>query len=112
MAKKRDYTKEPPKDLTELNKESMLLYVENLGKEEDLIWFIDLMDANAVEKEFNFDTKDGKHKKGDKLKGYDMPVVRKAFAKKYFPKLVEPKPKKPTTSFEKKLEELRQKVNK
>lgn len=111
MAKKRNYATNPPANLTELNKESMLEYVAGLDSDEDLVWFIDLLDNNTVTKTLNFDTKDGKRKKGDEVKGYDLPVIRKEFAKKYFPALLEKKAKT-ITSFDKKLEALRKKVNK
>ena len=111
MAKKRNYALTPPANLTELNKESMLAYVEGLGNDDELIWFIELLDSNEEIKHFNFDTKDGKHKKGDEIKGYNLPKIRKAFAKRYFPRLLE-KPPKPADSFGKRLEELRKKVKK
>lgn len=111
MAMKRNYATNPPAKLTELNKESMLAYVAGLNSDEDLVWFIDLLDTNTVTKTLNFDTTDGKRKKGDEIKGYNLPVIRKEFAKKYFPALLEKKAKT-VSSFEKKLEELRKKVNK
>lgn len=112
MAKKRNYALTPPANLTELNKESMLDYVVGLEDEKEVAWFIELLDSNEEIKHFNFDTKDGRHKKGDEIKGYNLPKIRKAFAKRYFPALLDKKEKKPVDSFGKRLEELRKKVNK
>ena len=112
MAKKRNYALTPPANLTELNKESMLAYVEGLGKDEDLLWFIELLDSNKEIKHFNFDTKDGKHKKGDEINGYNLTVIRKAFAKRYFPNLLENKQKKAPEPFETRLEEIRKRLGK
>lgn len=105
MAKKRDYTLNPPQTLNELNKESMLSFVKQLGKE-DSKWFAQLCIDNRIEKKYTFDSKNGTFKKGDTYKGYDLPVIRKAFAKKYFPVLVAPKPSKAKKSFDDELEDL------
>ena len=109
---KRDYAKTPPKNLTELNKESMLDFVEGKNDEEELIWFLDLLDSNRQAKEFRFDTKDGKHKKGDALNGYNMEVIRRKFAERYFDEILEKKSKKKPTGFEERVEELRRKLQK
>ena len=112
MAKKRNYALNPPANLTELNKESMLDYVIGKNSDEELSWFINLLDSNREKKEYKFDTKNGKHKKGDELEGYNLPPIRKAFANRYFPKLLEKKEKKIPDTFEKRLEELRKKLKK
>lgn len=112
MAKKRNYALNPPANLTELNKESMFDYVEGLENDDELAWWVDLLDSNEEIKQFNFDTKDGKHKKGDEIKGYNLPVIRKAFAKRYFPKLLEKKAKEPNDSFKTRLQKARDKVKK
>lgn len=112
MAKKRNYALNPPANLTELNKDSMLDYVIGLNDEKELAWFIDLLDNHKEMKEYKFDTKDGKHKKGDPLEGYNLPPIRKAFARHYFPSLFEKKTTKPQNSFEARLEEARKKINK
>ena len=90
----------------------MLAYVEGLGKDEELVWFIDLLDNNEEEKQYQFTSKNGSFKAGDTYTGYNIPVIRREFAKRYFPELLESKTKKPADSFTKKLEELRKKVNK
>ena len=112
MAKKRNYALNPPASLTELNKDSMLAYVEGLGKDEELVWFIELLDNNQETKQYQFTSKSGSFKAGDTYTGYNMPVIRKEFAKRYFPNLLEKKAQKPADSFSKRLEELRKKVNK
>lgn len=111
MAKKRNYKLNPPKSLTELNKESMLAYVADLG-DEDIIWFIDVLDSNKEEKQYQFTSKNGSFKKGDTYEGYNISAVRKAFAGRYFPDLLKTKATKSKDSFTKQLEELRKKVNK
>lgn len=105
MAIKRDYTINPPKTLNELNKESMLAYVKQLGKE-DAVWFAHLCKDNTVEKKYTFDSKSGTFKKGDTYTGYNIPVIRKAFAKKYFPSLIAPKASKSKPSFDDEIAEL------
>jgi len=112
MAKKRNYALNPPANLTELNKDSMLDYVIGLNDEKELAWFIDLLDNNKEMKEYKFDTKDGKHKKGDPLEGYNLPPIRKAFARRYFPSLLEKKTKKQIDNFEKRVEEIRKQLKK
>ncbi|MBR2507900.1 MAG: hypothetical protein IKB70_13700 [Bacilli bacterium] len=112
MALKRNYAETPPQKLTELNKESMVDYVESLGKDDELLWVIDLFDNNKETKVYNFDTNGGAHKKGEEYEGYNMKVIRQEFAKRYFPTLLEKKKKKPTASFDKRLDELRKKLKK
>ena len=111
MALKRDYAKNPPQKLTELNKDSMLDYVVS-NKEEDIAWIVDLFDNNREKKVYNFDTNGGNHKKGEEYNGYDMKVIRTEFAKRYFSHLLEKKKKKPTGGFDKRLEELRKQIKK
>ena len=112
MALKRDYRLNPPTKLTELNKDSMLDYVIGLADDKEAAWYIDLLDANIVKKTYNFDTNGGKHKKGEEYEGYDIHKIRREFAKRYFPDIVEKKSKKPTTTHDTKLEELRKKLGK
>lgn len=112
MAMKRDYAKNPPEKLTELNKDSMLDYVI-ANKEEDIAWIVDLFDNNKEKKVYNFDTNGGAHKKGEEYEGYNMKVIRKEFAERYFPKLLEDKKKKKQAGgFDKRLAELRKQINK
>lgn len=105
MAKLRNFKINPPESLTELSKDSMLAYVKELGKD-DAIWFAKLCRDNKVEKTYQFTSKNGSFKAGDKYEGYDMPVIRKAFAAKYFPQLLEKKKSKTKPSFDKELEEI------
>ena len=49
---------------------------------------------------------------GDTVKGYNIPVIRKEFAKRYFPQLLVKKTQKPKDSFEERVKKLRNKVNK
>lgn len=90
MAKKRDYKLNPPKTLADLNTESMLDFVEN-NYPEDLAWIVEVFDSNKETKEYKFNSKSGSFKKGDTFEGFDTPAIRKAFAKKYFPFLLEKK---------------------
>lgn len=112
MALKRDYAKNPPQKLTELNKDSMLDYVVGLGKDEDIAWIVDLFDSNKEKKVYNFDTNGGTHKKGEEYEGYNMKVIREEFAKRYFSHLLEKKKKKQTGGFDKRLAELRKQIKK
>ena len=109
MAQKRDYAKNPPQKLTELNKDSMLDYVV-ANKEDDIAWIVDLFDNNIEKKTYNFDTNGGAHKKGEEYDGYNMKVIREQFAKRYFSSLLEKKKKKQTGGFDKRLEELRKQI--
>ena len=97
MAQKRDYKKNPPDKLTELNKESMLDFMTDKDASEKA-WFKKLFADNKKEKKYNFDTKT--HKKGEEYNGYDMTTIRREFAKKYFPKLLEKKKSSSKPSFE------------
>ena len=106
MAKKRNYKTNPPEKLTELNKDSMLDYVVSLG-DDDVALFIDLLDNNTEEKKNSLPTI-----QGDTVKGYNIPVIRKEFAKRYFPQLLVKKTQKPKDSFEERVKQLRNKVNK
>lgn len=102
MAKARDYSIIPPVKLTELNKESMLKFCKAKGSEE-LKWFIALCNENRKEKTNNLDN--------SKVNGFDDTVIKKEFAKKYFPDLVNKKKKKKPTTFEKMLQEAEKQLN-
>lgn len=61
-----------PANKGELNRESMLHYVINNGTVEDQLWFLDLLDENAVVKQNNV-------RKGETYNGHDLYNVREAF---------------------------------
>ena len=61
-----------PANKGELNRESMLYYVINNGTVDDQLWFLDLLDNNAVEKDNNV-------RKGETYKGYNLYTVREEF---------------------------------
>lgn len=114
MATIKNYELNPPKKLSDLNKDSMLEYVIAQNDDEALDWFIKLVDSNKIKKVRTMDSKNGSFKKGDVYEDVDLPPVRRAFARRYFPALVEKK-NKPTTkepSFTDKLEEARKRLNK
>ncbi len=108
MAIKRDYKANPPKKLTELNKDSMLAYVQGLNDKEEIKFIVKLFDDNQKAKTYQFDTKT--HKKGDELSGYDMPKIRKAFAKRYFPDMLKKKEYKKTDDFKSTLDKMREEI--
>lgn len=112
MAKKRDYKLNPPENLSQLNKESMLHYVDSLDNIKELEWFIGVLDKNREKKTYKFDTRNGAHKKGDELDGYNLPPIRRAFASRYFPDLIKEKVKAPKKTFDEQVEELRKKLKK
>lgn len=61
-----------PANKGELNRESMIHYVINNGTVEDQLWFLDLLDENAVVKQNNV-------RKGETYNGYDLYTVREEF---------------------------------
>lgn len=104
MAKKWNYHLNPPKKKSDLNKDSMLDYVAKY-KPEDLEWFLDILENNREVKENNL-TK-------TEVNGFNIPAIRKAFGKKYFPDLFESKKKKTETeSFEERIKKLRNSIKK
>lgn len=111
MAKKRDYSVNPPQNLSDLNKESMLDYIENYHPE-DIDWFIELLDNNPKERVSYMNAKNGGMKKGETISGYDWAVIREAFMKRYFNDVLEAKKakknKKPD-SFTDRINKLRKK---
>lgn len=66
-----------PKNLIDITKSFMKEYVKLQG-EEAKQWFKSIVAQNAVEKTI----------KGVKRKDYNVPVVRRLFAEKYFPSLI------------------------
>ena len=111
MAKKRDYSVNPPKNFSELNKESMLDYVVN-HHPEDIDWFIELLDNNPKEKVSYMDAKNGGMKKGETFYGYDWSVIHKAFMEKYFQNILDERKAKKNRSkdpFKERINQLRKK---
>lgn len=77
-----DLTKEAPTKLNQLTKDNMLAFMKTKSPE-DKQWFKDLMKSNKQE-----DVPNPFYKEGGKapktMTKYNMPVVREAFAAKYF----------------------------
>lgn len=78
----KDLTKEAPKKLNDLTKENMLAFIKTKSAE-DKAWFKKTMIENRKEGEPNPLYKEGKNMPKTITK-YNMPVIREAFAKKYF----------------------------
>ena len=97
MANKKDLSLNPPVKLSELSKINMLDFIEKKSPEEGK-WFYNLMQDNKIKRKNNLT--------GEIIDAYDIPKVRKAFAEKYFPVLVERKKKKESQSFEDRLAAL------
>lgn len=114
MSAIKNYELNPPKKLSDLNKESMLQYIIAQNDTEALSWFLDLCETHKIKKVRTMDARNGSFKKGDIYITEDIAPIRKAFARKYFPNLVEKKTKtkKTTPTWEDMLEEARKKVNK
>ena len=98
----KNLKKEAPTKLSELTKQNMLDYMKDKGYEER-IWFVNLMEENGKEKQNNLPGYEG-----DVIQGYDMPEIRKAFAKKYFPELIKKKEKKKVDTFKAELAKLKE----
>lgn len=89
MAKtKIDLKANEPKNLASLTKDAMLAYIKTCPKE-DKKWYKALCNANLVEKTNNL-TK-------EKYITPDISVVRKEFAKRFFPSLLQEKKTKTKT---------------
>ncbi len=82
MATIKDLYKEAPKKLNDLTKDNMLAYVKTKS-DADKKWFKELMIANRKEGEPNPLYKEGGNMP-ETITKYDMPVIREAFAVKYF----------------------------
>lgn len=104
MAKITDLHLNAPTNKTELTKNNMLKYVKEHGTVEDKTWFVELMKTNQEEKKNNLT--------GEVGKGYNLPVIREEFAKKFFPTISkeykdnQKKESSKKRSFEEELEDL------
>ena len=90
MAKKViDLKANPPKSIPNLTKDAMFHYVKNYGTKEDKVWYVNLCNANTIEKKNNLTNEMGE--------GLDISKIRKEFAKRFFPNLLEEKKTKSKT---------------
>lgn len=98
MATIKDLKLNPPETKTELTKANMLKYIKTHGSDEDKKWFVELMEDNRLQKTSNIN--------GSVVNGYDLPKVREAFAKRFFPELSKKKSKAKRPTFEDELKDL------
>jgi oligoribonuclease (3'-5' exoribonuclease) len=90
MAKKViDLKANPPKSIPNLTKDAMFQYVKNYGTKDDKVWYVNLCNANTIEKKNNLTNEMGE--------GLDISKIRKEFAKRFFPNLLEEKKTKSKT---------------
>lgn len=102
MAKVRDLKTTPPENLTHLTKEAMLSYIIDCGTEEDKNWYVDLCEKNLVTKKNNLTN--------EEITTPDVSILRKEFAKRFFPNLLEAnKPKAKAKSYMDRVRELKAK---
>ena len=73
----KDLKLNPPTKKTELTKDNMLKFIKLHGSEADKKWFVELMTSHKVKKTNNLT--------GNEVEGYDLPKIREAFARKFFP---------------------------
>lgn len=78
-----DLKETPPKAIPSLTKDAMLHYIDNYGNAEDIEWYINLCQASTMEKKNNLTN--------EMVEGLDISKVRKEFAKRFFPSLLEEK---------------------
>lgn len=78
-----DLKANPPKAIPSLTKDAMLHYIKTYGTKEDKIWYVELCKANTIEKKNNITKEMGE--------GLDISKIRKEFAKRFFPHLLEEK---------------------
>lgn len=78
-----------PTTLSKVTQEYMLQYIKSYGTDDDIKWFKDLCNNNIETKTNNLD--------GKEVKGINLKTVRKEFAKRFHPELLEKKKK--TKSF-------------
>lgn len=71
-----------PRLLTDLTRDYMLGYVKSLADEKEIKWFASVCKENIKEKTNQLNK--------EKVKTIDLPVVRRAFADRYFPNLIKP----------------------
>lgn len=109
MPKIYDLYLNKPTKKTELNKDSMMKYINEHATVEETEWFIELCANNRENKVNNLS--------GETINGYNIKAIREEFAKKFFPDISEKgklakkkanKSKKPT--FEDNLEALKAKI--
>lgn len=90
MAKKVvDLKANPPKAIPNLTKDAMLHYIKNYGTKEDKVWYVNLCKSNIIEKKNNLTN--------EMSEGFNISAIRKEFAKKFFPNLLEEKKTKTKT---------------
>ena len=100
-----DLKQNPPTSIPSLTKDAMLHYIDNYGTEEDILWYIDLCEKNTIEKMNNLTKEMGE--------GLDISKVRKEFANRFFPSLLqEKKTKSKSQSYMERVLALRNKVAK
>lgn len=106
----KDLTKEAPQKLNDLTKENMLAFIKTKSAE-DKSWFKSLMIENRKEGQPNPLYKEGGNMP-ETITKYNMPVIREAFAKRFFYSISKEgrkeskKTGKKKLSFEKELEAL------
>lgn len=94
-----DLKQTPPTAIPNLTKDAMLYYIKKYGTKEDKVWYVELCKSSTNKKTNNI-TK-------EVVEGLDISTIRKAFAKKFFPHLLEEKKaKSKTKSYMDLLEEL------
>lgn len=84
-----------PSKMNDLTKDFMLQYIKTKGTEADKKWYKGICAENKIERENTLPTTNGK-----KVSTYDFPVIRKAFAERFFPNLIK------TNSYEDELNSL------
>ena len=77
-----DLKQTPPTAIPNLTQDAMLYYIDNYGTDEDCDWYIKLCVANQIKKQNN---------KGETIEGLDISKIRKAFAQRFFPSLLQEK---------------------
>lgn len=102
MARITDLKENPPTQLPHLTKDAMLSYVKNYGTNEDIDWYIDLCEKNLITKKNNLTN--------ENITTPDIRVLRKEFAKRFFPNLLEEK--KTTTKAQSYMDRVRALRNK
>ena len=84
-----DLKKTPPKSIPSLTKDAMYFYIKTYGTKEDKVWYVELCNANTITKKNSHTKEDGE--------GLDISKIRKEFAKRFFPSLLEEKKAKSKT---------------
>ena len=98
MARKIDYKLNPPKHLSDLNLPSMVAYVKENATDKERKTFKEFcQEHHDIVKEYRFDTPNGTHKKGEQYTTYDLPKIRREFARMFFSYITEKKTTKKET---------------